>query len=206
MHAMAGTDSHEVVDPVADPAIDAVIAEFELRQRGEDTAYLVSADLRLVHTNLGWIRFALANDGEEMVPRWGLGTSVIDAIPSGLRELYRTRFEGVLASGADWVLDYECSSAEHYRQFRMTASRIDHAHLMVSHAVLELRDHSRVSHPPDDALYRRDGLIDMCAYCRRVSAKTLETPRWDWVADYVANPPPNLTHGICPLCVDHYFP
>ena len=189
-----------------DASTDAVIAEFDQRQLTENTAYLLSAELRLVHTNLGWIRFALANGGEGMVPRWGLGTRVIDAIPAGLQELYRKGFERVLAFGVDWVHDYECSSADQYREFRMTVSRMEHAHLMVSHALLELRHHLRSSQPPDDALYRRDGLIVMCAYCRRVSTQTLATPRWDWVADYVTDPPPNLTHGICPLCVDHYFP
>ncbi len=187
-------------------SLDDVIAEFDLRQRAEDTAYLLSAELRLLHTNLGWIRFALDNEGEALIRRWGHGTCVIDAIAAPLQEFYQAGFEGVLASGVEWTHDYECSSADQYREFRMTARRLQGAHLMISHVLLELRHHTRFSHLPDDALYRQDGLIDMCAYCRRVSTRTLATPRWDWVAAYVEDPPPWITHGICPLCADHYFP
>ncbi|MDZ7826889.1 MAG: hypothetical protein U5R48_13845 [Gammaproteobacteria bacterium] len=59
---------------------------------------------------------------------------------------------------------------------------------------------------PEPASYLDEhGLLHQCAHCRRMANQT-EPARWDWVPAWVEAPPPNLSHGICPLCLEYYFP
>ena len=49
------------------------------------------------------------------------------------------------------------------------------------------------------------GLVIQCAHCRKV--RNQQRPGgWDWVPVLVAQTYPMTSHGLCPACLDFYFP
>ena len=130
-------------------------------------------DLRLAFMNEAWFRFARANGApDDFDRRWGLGSSLSDAIPPALREAYVERLESCLATGRPWSHEYECSSATMHRTFYQTVHSLkDGAGLLVVNALKVERAHSssREVSEPSAELYRGEsGLISQCAHCRMV--------------------------------------
>lgn len=169
-----------------------------------DVSYVLSRELTLVRTNAAWTRFALANGGQDCVRRWRPGTPMLDAIPDVLRPFYVAAYEKVWATGARWEHDYECSSAGVFRRFRMVVYPVQTDFLVVTNSLLVETSHTRQAHLARDAMYAVDGVITICAHCRRVRNPGLAA-RWDWVPDYLAMPPPNLSHGLCPPCMEFHY-
>lgn len=182
-----------------------LLATYRASVASDNTTYLVSPELRILRTNPAWTRFARSNGGTQMIERWGRGSSLLDAIPEVLREFYRTRFLGTLATGQRWEHDYECSSAEAYRQFRMLVIPIRTTFLVVTHALRIARGHDRVAHAADVDSYEQHGILKMCSSCRRVEVPARLPARWDWVPELVAHMPPNTSHGLCPPCATLYL-
>lgn len=168
----------------------------------DNTSYILDHDLRLVRTNPAWARFARANDGERVLVEWGPGRSIVEAICDELRPFYVNGFAHAHETGRTWEHDYECSSAGMFRTFRMIAFPIGDG-FVVTHALRIVRFHDRPVFPPSD-VYSARGVITMCAHCRRVR-HTQVPDRWDWVPAYVAEPPFNTTHGLCPPCKQYYY-
>lgn len=167
-----------------------------------NVSYILTAGLRIVRTNSAWDRFALENGGEQLLATWRRGTSLVDAIPEPLRPFYVEGFGRAASRGEPWEHDYECSSPERYRQFRMLAFPFGES-FVVTHALRAEHAHDReVCGPSDEYVHR--GLVTMCSHCRRVCARAHE--RWDWVPTYVARPPTRVSHGLCPPCAHYYYP
>ncbi len=171
----------------------------------DDTGFVLSRDLTLVRTNPAWTRFATANGGTEMLDRYGRGSSVLQAIPAILRPFYEQGYARALATKERWEHDYECSSPDRYRRFRMLVYPIDSQFLAVVNASIIDVAHDREPSPADAARYTTDGVIAMCSHCRRVR-NPAGVRRWDWVPRFVALQPPNLSHGLCDACTPIYFP
>ena len=56
-------------------------------------------------------------------------------------------------------------------------------------------------------LYRdRDGTIVMCSNCRKTRRVGVAPETWDWVAALVANQPAGVSHGLCKICLEYYYP
>jgi hypothetical protein len=54
---------------------------------------------------------------------------------------------------------------------------------------------------PDERRYRQPtSLILQCGGCRRVQVAGTAPRLWELVPEYVANPPSNVSHGLCELC------
>ncbi len=185
--------------------MDPTPAAYRVLEDGDEPSCLLDAALRITHVNAGWTRFAAANNGAEVLRRWGPGACVLDAISTELRGFYRTLFETVRASGQRLEHDYECSSPQRFRTYRMLVYPSKGATLVVTHALRVERAHDRPALPADDARYRHEGLLRMCSHCRRVRGPTPEE-RWDWLPDYVNQMPPDVSHGLCPPCFEHYYP
>lgn len=168
---------------------------------GEDSACALTADLRIIAVSPGWTRFARANGGAEVLERWGPGASITTALPEPLLSYYRDVFARVATQHYAWDGDYECSSAELYRLFRMRIYPLDEGFGIV-HALRIEERHHRTGFAPHEA-YVDEGLIRMCAHCRKVQHRP--TRRWDWVPGYVATRPPNVSHGLCPGCEAYYW-
>jgi hypothetical protein len=59
--------------------------------------------------------------------------------------------------------------------------------------------------PPDEPRYRGPkGIVVQCAGCRRV--RTEPGGAWELVRHYVESPPDDLSHGLCQVCLELYYP
>lgn len=178
---------------------------FRTVEESDDVALVLSRDLRQVRTNGGWHRFAAANGGDAVLERWTPGTSILSAIPPVLPPFYVAGYERAFATGERWEHDYECSSAERFRQFRMVVYPARPSFLVVVHSLRVERPHDRAPSAPDLERYTVEGVVTMCSHCRRVRFPA-GTARWDWIPELVSAPPAGISHGLCGPCIRFYYP
>lgn len=183
-------------DPVS------LIALFRTLADCDQTTFILTPERMLLRCNAAWDRFVLANRGDHLLAREVRGTFVLAAISPSLRAFYAAGFDHACRSGERWEQDYECSSDQVFRTFRMVAYPFGDW-LLVTHVLVVEHAHDREAFAPGEA-YERDGVIMMCSHCRLVRHTT--APRWDWVPDLVANMPSNVSHGLCPSCTRYYYP
>lgn len=165
--------------------------------------YILDGDYRLCRCNAAWDRFALANSGESLLRDSVAGRSIFEYISGAVADHYRQVFERSLKSGGIWQQEYECSSPSIQRRFSMRIYPIRGELMIVNSLIVEDR-HPAVAFPPIETRYRNsDGLIVMCANCRR--AKVAETEeQWDWVPGFVEKRPFRVSHGLCSPCYEYY--
>lgn len=180
------------------------------------TVYGVWEDLTLAYTNPSWFSFASQNAGDRVISVWPIGRSVADAIPPTAQDWYREFFAAAFRyQGAHPPQhEYECSSAELYRRFHMTAYALcenSRSGLVIVHSLLIETPHTErpgTGAPAAAAakVYTEPttGLICQCMHCRRVR-RPLEPTLWDWVPVLLREPQPNVTHGMCEFCSEHFY-
>jgi len=170
------------------------------------TTFGVWDDGTLAYVNQAWSRMALDNGGAQVLDAWPLGRSVWEAIPDVLARHYQDLWQRALDSGQPCKHDYECSSPELHRVFRMQVHPLGRAALLIrNHPVVE-RPYPGHGAPLRGDLYTNvHGLITMCANCRRVRT-VLDSRVWDWVPELVAHTVDNVTHGLCESCLELYYP
>lgn len=181
---------------------------YETVEKDLATIFLLDSELRIEYCNAAWDKFALENGGDTWVRRKILGTLVLDVIPEPLRTFYAEAFRTVLESESPWEHDYECSSATTYRLMHMRIFRLPSLFLLVENSLRVEKPHDSegLVSEPLEAMYRnQSGFIAACAHCRRVRRATSKVVQWDWVPDYVENPPERVTHGLCKSCRSYYF-
>jgi hypothetical protein len=189
-----------VIDDESEPSMRGLVLALE---RTEDSAYLLSSDLRLLHTSKGWKTFAENNGGLGTLSRWVVGSPIDDSWPAALSEFYRGAYASALATGQRWEHEYDCSSPLTYRRFRMFVYPMDQGRILVVHSLVVEMPHGQADQLPD-VLYALDGFLTMCANCRRTLNP--QTNGWDWVSAYVERMPKRTSHGLCPACVEVYYP
>lgn len=161
-------------------------------------------DFRVGFWNDAAARFYAVNGGEGGLQ---LGVSVVDVVADPrLRSFYRDLFLTVQNCGAPADHDYECSSPQTYRRFRLRVYPLPEDGLLLRHLLTVEQPHPRASAPRDERIYRDDnGFIVQCSHCR-CTRRADDRATWDWVPDYVARMPPETSHGLCKPCFRHYFP
>lgn len=167
-------------------------------------------DLSLAYLNPAWFRFARENGGEPVISReWVLGRRIMEAVAPSLQVFYHDLFRAQL--GAEVLelrqFQYECSSADVCRQHLMSIYRLGEGDgLLVTNVCVAARPHDRrASQPYLDDYHDQNGWVRQCSHCRCVQRRDVPE-RWDWIPYWVAAPPANTTHGLCPTCVDHFYP
>jgi hypothetical protein len=195
------------------PAFGALLASFDLDALAQrsDTIFGLDADLRLAFFNPAWFAFADANGGAPAVTRdWGLGRCVLDACPDVIREFYAHALTAVLQQDRRWDHDYECSSPDLKRIMRLSAYPLRGrqgllvVNALVVEAPIEASATSRAVFDP--AVYADGhGIVHQCANCRKVR-RTNGSRQWDWVPALVAGRHPMISHDLCELCLDFYYP
>ena len=183
---------------------EAVIEGFE---DDPSVVYVLDDDLRLAYCNKAWDEFAEHNGGAHLRRVEQLGNPVLDAISEPLKTFYGSVFERSLAEQQPWEHWYECSSPECYRGFHMQVLPLQAPpRLIVVNSLVVEKAHQRIGRAPLTAVYRStEGLIGMCMHCRR-TRRTEEGDIWDWVPEFLAKPPDNVSHGLCPSCFRYYYP
>jgi hypothetical protein len=185
-------------------AREAAIEGFE---GDRSVVYVLDDDLRLAYCNKAWDEFAEHNGGAHLQRIEQVGHRVLDAISEPLKAFYRSVFERSLADSTPWEHSYECSSPECYREFHMQVLPLQAPpRLVIVNSLVVEKAHERVKRAPLTAVYRTaGGIIGMCMHCRR-TRRSEEPDIWDWVPEFLAKPPDNVSHGLCPTCFRYYYP
>ncbi len=179
----------------------------EAWERDDSVVYALDADLRILYCNAAWSEFASANKGETANAGSVLGTPVLEAMSEPLKSFYKSAFGEVRQTGQPWEKCYECSSPELFRRFRMRVRFLPEWDILLVSSSLELEyphGPGRQSRVFDPAFHQnRDGFVAMCSSCRRTRQAGREL--WDWVPELVEKMPRNVTHGLCPVCLDYFL-
>lgn len=179
------------------------------------TIVAVDASLNVRYVNRAWHRFAAENGGEPAISRdWGIGVSLLRAIPAVLAPFYRQLFTLALRPDDRRGLhplthEYECSSATRFRLHVMSIYPLRRTGgLLLVHSL-------RVESPieavpgiiegfPGPEYVAADGLVRQCACCRRVRSERA-ADQWHWIRPWVLNGPEAVSHTLCPVCLALYF-
>ncbi|HEX7286519.1 MAG TPA: hypothetical protein VF532_10070 [Candidatus Angelobacter sp.] len=177
----------------------------EVLESSSDPCFAVNEALDITYCNPAWDAFALKNEGEPEVLRAKIvSRNLLAFVPEDLKEFHAVLFAKARATGQPVSHDYECSSATMFRLYRMQIYPLDQGFAVINSLRLE-HPHDRTPLQPNDAVYRnKGGLIRMCANCRRTN-RTSDPAAWDWVPAYVDRERENVTHGVCPLCLEYYY-
>lgn len=173
----------------------------------EDITCVLDPGLRFVYCNPAWDRFALANQGEQAKGEQVLGTSLLEVVAEPLRRFLQHAFEAVATSGKPFEFDYECSSAESLRLFRMHIMPLKpEGGFLVVHSLRVEEPHDRPTESPNPKRYcTSEGLIVMCAHCRR-TRRAQEPDKWDWVPAHLNDRSLQVSHGLCGICRAYLYP
>lgn len=172
--------------------------------------YWLDPDLRIVHCNAAWDRFALQNGGHGLERVHQVNRPLMDVIAQPLKNFYAESYGLVLSSGKPFEYTYECSSALVFRTIRMmTYPDPERDGLIVVNSVEMERPHDSMQRPPCPpaaALYRdKHGIMTACCHCRR-TRRARQAAVWDWVPGFVDQPPEAVSHGICEVCMNVFYP
>lgn len=188
-----------------DTAVPAFLRNFELTRLARDTSTVIAlgSDYRIQWVNPGWERFAGENGGDAIRRRFGVGASYLGGIGGPLRHYYQGAFDNALLTGEPFELDYECSSADVFRRFRMLTLPIGGEGLLVVHSGVVEHPHGREGcEALEDAYRLPGGILVQCANCRRSRRRD---GSWDWVPQWVTVVPPQTSHGLCASCRGFYW-
>lgn len=172
--------------------------------------YMLSPDLRIIYCNKAWDEFASLNGGIELSREAVLGTCILDVIAEPLRPFYANGFAQAQNQLQPWEHDYECSSLALFRLFHMRVLPLANSYLLVENSLQLERFHGleRPVMPAYSASYLNEhGILTMCAQCRRTRRiNTGAVPIWDWVPEFLIDPPGPVSHGLCANCRAYFYP
>jgi hypothetical protein len=168
--------------------------------------FALTESLDIRYCNSAWDRFALENEGPNALAASILHKPFLQFVPDELRENFINLFQRARTLGRLQSQDYECSSAQSFRVYRMQVYPLrPGCGFVVMNSLVIVHPHTRAVCEPDDARYRcKLGLIHMCANCRR-TLRVDEPETWDWIPAYVEHPRRDVTHTICPFCREYYY-
>lgn len=175
----------------------------EMLGRIDATIAVLDPRAEILWVNAAWDAFAHANGAPDLARH----RSYLDGIAGPLRAYYEEVFERAMATGEVYEQDYECSSVEQLRRYRMRVLPFPARGLVVEHTEITLSSREEQGEPAIDARFLgADGMIVQCSNCRRVrDPQAAETERWTWVPDWAKSSPAHTSHGICTPCVGFYW-
>lgn len=174
-------------------------------EASEHVCCQLNGELRITYCNPAWNRFALANNGGLALSDRVLGSIIMDFVPPELIEFY----SAVFAKAHDAIVefDYECSSAEVYRSFRMQILPMEQpTGFTVINALRfeEKIERERTAFAFVPEYVTNAGIITVCSHCRR-SRRVDASGHWDWVPANLKPAQRNVSHGLCPTCHEYFY-
>lgn len=176
-------------------------------ERSPHACFGLTESLDICYCNAAWDRFAAENSGNpDVLARSVMQKPLFHYIPDELTPYLKSLFQSARARGRPQAQDYECSSAQLFRLFRMQVYPLQPGKgFAVINALRVEKPHTRPACGPDEAQYlAEDGLLHMCANCRRTH-RVNDPLAWDWVPEFVEHPRRNVSHGVCPICAEYYY-
>ncbi|MBZ5529203.1 MAG: PAS domain-containing protein [Acidobacteriia bacterium] len=170
---------------------------------------LLNADLRIVYCNGAWERQEREKSGAAASREELSGVAILDRVAEPLRPFYSRRFSEVKKQGQEWEHDYELSSAEKLRMYRLKVKRVADSYLLLESRMAREAAHGaeRPAMPAVKSLYvTENGTLTMCSHCRRARCVGLGRTVWNWVPEYLSAPAGRVSQGLCRECFAHFYP
>lgn len=166
-------------------------------------------DCTLALVNAAWWQFAEENGApRDFRFRFGLGSSMLDAISGPQRRYYETALSRALTSGRSWRHIYRCPSPTVDRTFQLEAIPVGNGRgLLLTHVPQVIARRPETGDEPgfEPARYLDSrGVVHQCGHCRRVR-RTDDADRWDWVTDWIVVVPRRISHELCRLCLELHY-
>ena len=101
------------------------------------------------------------------------------------------------------LIEDDCSSSTLYRRYLQTTLPLAGKGLVVINRLL--KEQTVESEPPVKDYYLNENqLIPQCSHCHKVRRHGTDV-KWDWVTEWVASPPEEVTHSLYEPCADCYY-
>lgn len=196
-----------------------LLSAFDLDAQDEhrSTLYGLRRDLTIGYVNAEWIRYGLKNSAPRhlLAPASVLGRSILDAITGPVRRYYHNLFRDTFRVARPRTHEYECSTPDELRYLHMDILPLPFGDptpkgLLTIHSKIHSRPIPDDYGPPTGTARPEDyltahGLLVSCSNCRRFRSQK-DPDRWDWIPEYLNDPPAPISHGICEICLDYYHP
>ena len=174
-------------------------------QRSGTVSYILDSQLRILYCNPAWDEFAKSNGAPQLTSDASVGFDLFDAIPEDLRSLYSDAFRQVRRTGQVWESSYQCSSPTAYRMFRMRIHLLKAQNwYVVTNPLVVERPHTQTSAADATTYVNVSGLVTMCAHCR-CSRRVDDPGQWDFVPEYLIQPPVRVSHSLCAVCRAYFY-
>jgi len=170
---------------------------------------LLDAELRIVYCNGAWEQQEREKGGAAVSREELNGAAILDRVAEPLRPFYSRGFAEVKKQGQEWEYEFELSSAEKLRMYRMKVKRTAEGGLLLESRMEREAGHGaeRPAMPAMKSLYvTESGTLTMCCHCRRTRCAGLGRTVWDWVPEYVSAPAGRVLQGLCRECFAHFYP
>ena len=170
-----------------------------------DVCFALDRDLRLIYRNPAWDRFALENGAPALASHEVLKTDLRQVIGRDLIAYYTAAFEKVERERELWECNYECSSPHAFRKFRMQIQLLAPSGYLVRNHLLVEHPHLSSADTGTAEYLNSNSLIVLCMHCR-CSQRAQEPYHWDFVPGHLEPGLTNVTHSLCPICLEYFYP
>lgn len=171
-----------------------------------DVIYILDNDLILRGYNDAWVNFARENNGQEILQLYQLGSNITNCFKEPFHSYYTKSYKLAIAVNQPFSQIYECHSDSTFRTFKQFAYPINGTKgLIISNHLILQKPHWQQSQAFTVQLINRDGFIVQCSNCRKTRNPD-NVNQWYWVPELLLSTPPNISHSICPQCLEHFYP
>ncbi len=200
---------YEEMANISEPSRPTLAELFETLEPSPIVSYVVDGNLTVQYCNRAWDRFALENGAPELTGKATVGLDLRRVVADDLLPFYVRGFEHAEQQGTVWECAYECSSPELFRKFQMRIHPLRPAgwSLVTNTLVIE-RHRTEVM---TGGLGSLDGYVNlhdqitMCCHCRN-SRRANQPEHWDFVPALLDRNIKNISHSLCPICLDYFYP
>lgn len=170
-----------------------------------DIVFAVDKQLRLRGYNAAYARSARRLGGRRWLQRYGLGFPLLEGFTGFYAEHYERVYSRCLNEEMPYAALYGCATPKSFGWYRESVSPLAKGDgLLITHHLLELTRRSAAA-VYDEKVHRgEDGLVLQCCHCERIRNYARKN-HWDWLPDLPADPGLELSHGLCPHCLDTYY-
>jgi hypothetical protein len=180
--------------------------DIESIKKSHDVIYIVDEKMILRAYNHAWIKFAKDNHGAMILAYYSTGSNIADAFTGPIKDYLIGAYKKALQENKPFEHDYECPSAAEYRLFHQTAYPIVESRgLVISNHLVKTCSPTETAHEFKERFVNEHGIVVQCSNCRKIR-DSKNDDGWLWVPEFIEKPYPKTSHGICPRCLDHYYP
>jgi hypothetical protein len=157
-------------------------------------------DGTIAYVNPAYLEFARANGAPvDFEQRWGVGAQLLDSVPEPMRGRYLAGMAAARGATRFWETGYRCPTPTQQQRYRLRIYPLLGGDGLLHVHTLVWREPWEAAPDVGEAAFRlANGLIRQCADCRHVFRPGPD--RWEMVASFIDDPPPKVTHGLCPSC------